>query len=553
MSGVDRRLVRRAPGLRRYLGRVAVTSVAGAVLVVVQATLLADLLATAVLERPTAAELSGRLAAVCAVVALRAGTQWITGALASGAAAEIKAGLRTDLMAHAAALGPGWLSRQRAGELTTVATRGLDALDPYLIGYLPQVYSAVAVPVAVIARLTFADLISALVVAVTLPLIPVFAALVGIHTREQTARQWRRLSQLGGHFLDVVTGMATLRVFGRAEAQVEIVRRMADSHRIATMRTLRVAFLSALVLELVATLSVALVAVPVGLRLLVGEPGMQLHTALLVLLLAPEAYLPLRAAGAKFHAGAEGLAVLDRILGILDEKPPSVGSRAGVDLGRSEIRYEGVTVRYPGRSRPALDDVTLSIRPGERIALIGPSGAGKSTLLALLLGFVRPTTGRILVGGVDIGDLDPDLWREQVVWLPQRPHVFAGDVERNLRLGAPDASEAEVRAAVDAAALDVDLGRQAGTLSAGEGQRMAVARAFLRRSRQSGPLLLLDEPTAHLDGMTEGQLLTAVRRLADGATCVVVAHRPAVLELVDRVIEVDDGKINDRTVRYVHS
>ena len=315
---------------------------------------------------------------------------------------------------------------------------------------------SVTVPVAVLARLVFADWSSALIIALTLPLIPIFGALVGWQTQAATERQWRRLSLLGGHFLDMVAGLPTLRAFGRARAQVDVVRRMADGHRSATMRTLRIAFLSALVLELVATLSVALVAVPVGLRLLGG--GITLPTALLVLLLTPEAYLPLRAAGSRFHASMEGLTALDEALTVSAVPSrrgtgpgPTAGSRRRD--GRGEIRFEAVTVAYDRTT--ALRDVTLTIRPGERIALVGPSGAGKSTLLGLLLGFVTPTAGRITVDGVDLADVDLDDWRRQLAWVPQRAHLFAASLADNIRLGAPGHPDADAaRAAVTAAALD---------------------------------------------------------------------------------------------------
>ncbi|MBX6723843.1 MAG: thiol reductant ABC exporter subunit CydD, partial [Dactylosporangium sp.] len=364
----------------------------------------------------------------------------------------VKAALRRDVLAATQRLGPGWLAGQRAGSLATLVGRGLDALDTYFTGYLPQLIVGVTIPVAVLARLVVADWGSALIILVTLPLIPVFAVLVGWQTQDAAQRQWRRLSRLGGHFLDMVTGLPTLRVFGRARAQVAVVRRMADAHRVATMRTLRIAFLSALVLELVATVSVALVAVPVGLRVLGG--ALPLQTALLVLLLTPEAYLPLRAAGARFHASVDGLTALDEALRVLSPDPPARSSGPSVPVPQrfEVIRFEGVTVRY--ERGVALRDASFEIRAGERVALVGPSGSGKSTILALLLGFVTPTEGRITVDGVDLRDLDLDRWRRRLAWVPQRPHLFAASLADNIRLGAPDAPLAQVREAVRAAALE---------------------------------------------------------------------------------------------------
>jgi ATP-binding cassette subfamily C protein CydD len=464
----------------------------------------------------------------------------------------VKAALRAELLAGVGRRGPAWLSGQRAGEIATLAGRGLDALDAYFTGYLPQLILAVTVPLAVLARLTFADWSSALIIAVTLPLIPIFGALIGWQTQAATRRQWRRLALLGGHFLDMVAGLPTLRVFGRAQAQVEVVRRMADGHRVATMRTLRIAFLSALVLELIATVSVALVAVPVGLRLLAG--GITLQTALLVLLLAPEAYLPLRAAGARFHASMEGLTALDAAFALTPGPPtPSQSARPGpVDRPAvtEVVRLEAVTVAYERTT--ALREVSLAIRPGERVAFIGPSGAGKSTLLGLVLGFAEPTAGRVLVGDLDLSSMDIEAWRREIAWVPQRPHLFSATLAANIALGAPDASGDAIAAAVRAAGLDevvaglpegldTTLGERGHGLSSGERQRVALARAFLR----DAPIVLLDEPTAGLDTASEAAVLAATRRLLAGRTAVLVAHRPALLAEADRIVRVVDGRLDE--------
>ncbi|QLQ39229.1 thiol reductant ABC exporter subunit CydD [Micromonospora robiginosa] len=542
----DPRLLRRVPAARRDLAVLAVLGGLTALLVVAQATALATLLATAIDGRLHRAALAGLLAAVAA----RALVSWAQGTVAARAAATVKATLRADLLRAVGRHGPTWVAGRRAGQLATLAGRGLDALDPYFTGYLPQLVLSVTVPAAVLARIVFADWSSALIIALTLPLIPVFGALLGWQAQAATERQWRRLSLLGGHFLDMVAGLPTLRAFGRARAQVDVVRRMADGHRQATMRTLRIAFLSALVLELVATLSVALVAVPVGIRLLGG--GITLSTALLVLLLTPEAYLPLRAAGSRFHASMEGLTALDEALTLSAVDAPTAPATAGgtAPTGRGEIRFEGVTVAYDRTT--ALRDVTLTIRPGERVAVIGPSGAGKSTLLNLLLGFVAPTAGRVTVDGVDLAGVDLDAWRRELAWVPQRAHLFAGSLADNIRLGAPATPDAALAGAVADAALDevVDalpdgldtvLGERGHGLSSGQRQRVALARAFLR----DAPLVLLDEPTARLDSASEAVVLTATRRLVAGRTALLVAHRPALLADADRILRVSDGRVTE--------
>jgi ATP-binding cassette subfamily C protein CydD len=449
------------------------------------------------------------------VVALRAVVLWAQRGLTQSTAAAVKARLRQRVLRDAVAR-----RGDRAGEVSTLVTRGLDSIEPYLAGYLPQLAIAAVVPLAVLVRLAFADLTAAVTILVTLPLIPVFAALVGAHTRDRTRRQWSELSTVGGHFLDVVSGLSTLKLFGRAAAQAKAVRTMATAHADSTMRTLRVAFLSALVLELVATLSVALVAVPVGLRLMSG--GVDLRIALLVLLLAPEAYLPLRAAGAQFHASAEGLAVLEKAAPAPDI--PTRCVRRPPDLRTASIALENVSVR-------SLKGVHLRIDPGERIALVGPSGAGKSTLLALLLGEVTPTTGRVLVDGIDLRELDRAAWLRQLAWVPQSPTLFEGTVAENIGLGNPTADAVSAGRAVGLG----DLLDARHRLSSGERQRVAVARALVRSEAR---MLLLDEPTARLDTGTEATVLRVARQLAAGRTAVLVAHRPALLAEVDRVVEI---------------
>ncbi|MEU1682922.1 thiol reductant ABC exporter subunit CydD [Micromonospora zamorensis] len=543
----DPRLLRRVPAARRDLAVLALLGVLAAGLIVAQATALAAVLATAIdgrLDRPA-------LGAFMVAVAARSALVWAQGTVSARVAATVKATLRADLLGAVGRHGPGWVAGQRAGQIATLTGRGLDALDAYFTGYLPQLVLSVTVPLAVLARVVFADWSSAVIIAVTLPLIPVFGALLGWQAQAATERQWRRLSLLGGHFLDMVAGLPTLRAFGRARAQTEVVRRMADGHRVATMKTLRIAFLSALVLELVATLSVALVAVPVGIRLLGG--GLALQTALLVLLLTPEAYLPLRAAGSRFHASMEGLAALDEALTIsAAPTAPRAAEGAAVPDARRDIRFEGVTVAYERTT--ALRDVTLTIRAGERIAIIGPSGAGKSTLLGLLLGFVTPTSGRITVDGVDLATADPDAWRRQLAWVPQRAHLFAASLADNIRLGAPDTTPDALAAAVHDAALDdvvaglpdgLDtlLGERGHGLSSGQRQRVALARAFLR----SAPVVLLDEPTARLDTAAETVVLDATRRLVAGRTALLVAHRPALLADADRILRVEDGRVTELT------
>ena len=564
---VDRRLLRHARAARGYLITAVGLGLVATVLILAQAGLLARALATAARTSPGAAPLWGTLLALVGVVAARAAVSYGGEVAALRAAATVKSQLRRSLAARALRLGPAWLGGQQTGEITALATRGLDGLDPYFARYVPQLILAVAVPIAVLARVAAADWISALIIAVTLPLIPLFAVLVGWHTKARTQRQWRLLATLAGHFLDVVEGLPTLKIYGRAKAQEEVIGKVTGEYRATTMSALRVAFLSAFVLELAASVATALVAVEVGLRLLYGHMGYQ--TALLVLLLTPEAFLPLRSVSAQFHASMEGSAAAGRVLEILDTEPgtaPSGGPRdpvpaggppaaparpaAPADLRAEEVTLSGVTVTYPGRRRPVLDEVSLTIRPGERILLTGPSGAGKSTLLALLLGFVRPDAGTIQAGGAGLTPADDDRWRGQIAWVPQHPHLFAGRVADNIALGQPDASPEAIRQAARLAGAaefiealpggyDAVLGERALRLSAGQRQKIALARAFLR----DAPLLLLDEPAAHLDPASTRRVAEALETVLAGRTVVLVSHGPGLAAVASRVIRLDAGAL----------
>ncbi|MER5789021.1 thiol reductant ABC exporter subunit CydD [Streptomyces sp. NPDC001980] len=542
---IDPRLLRYARATRLFLVAVVGLGAVGAGLVIAQAMLIAEVVVGAFQHGHSVSELRTPLLLLVAVAVGRALVSWLTELAAHRASAAVKSELRGRLLDRAAALGPGWLSGQRTGSLVTLATRGVDALDDYFSRYLPQLGLAVVVPVAVLARIVTEDWVSAAIIVGTLPLIPLFMVLIGWATQSRTDRQWRLLSRLSGHFLDVVAGLPTLKVFGRAKAQAESIRRITGEYRQATMRTLRIAFLSSFALELLATLSVALVAVTIGMRLVHGD--MDLYIGLVILVLAPEAYLPLRQVGAQFHAAAEGLAAAEEIFAVLETPVPVSG--AGAVPSGAALAFEGVTVRYPGRSADAVTDVSFTVDPGETVALVGPSGVGKSTLLNVLLGFVRPVRGRVRIGDVDLADVDLAEWRSRIAWVPQRPHLYAGTIAENVRLARPDADDGAVREALrDAGALEfVDalpegaetvLGEDGAGLSAGQRQRLALARAFLA----DRPVLLLDEPTAALDGVTEGEVVAAVRRLSVGRTVLLVVHRPALLSAADRVVRLPGGE-----------
>jgi len=378
--------------------------------------------------------------------------------------------------------------------------------------------------------------------------------LLGRHAERRTRERWAALSRLASHFLDVVRGLPTLRAFGRSHAQAEQITAVSEEYRRATMGTLRVAFLSTAVLELAATLGIALVAVTVGVRLVDG--GIGFEAALTVLVLTPELYLPLRTVAAQFHASTDGLVVADRFLGLVEAPTGSVGSLPAPSPLDVPVRLEAVSFAYPGRARKVLREVDLELGPGEAVALVGPSGAGKSTIVSLVLGLAEATGGRVRVGETDLTDLDLQSWRSRIAWVPQRPMLFRGTVADNMRLGDEHAGDAAVRAAAVAAAADRfvrdlpegyatvvgDGGRQ---LSTGERRRIALARAFLR----DAPLVVLDEPTADLDPESADLVRQVIERMRGGRTMLLVAHRPELAALADRVVVLDDGRVQKPTVR----
>ncbi len=547
MRTLDRRLLQRARPVRLLLAGDIVLGLVAAILVLVQATLLASIVGQA-FAGGSLADVSLELGVLGLVFVGRATLTWGFEIAGRRAASSVLSGLRLALLERRLRREPTALDGAEVGEIAASAVQGVDALEAYFARYLPQVVLAATVPLAVLAWVMRIDPTSAGVMLLTLPLVPVFMWLIGRYTEERTREQWTALRLLSTHFLDVVRGLPTLHAFNRARAQAAVIGAVSERYRRTTMATLRVGFLSGAVLELAATLGVALVAVTVGVRL--ADGGLGLQAGLTVLVLAPELYLPLRQLAAQCHASADGLAVADRMLALLDA--PSAAPRGGRLVAptpaEAPVRLEHVSFAYPSRPGLVLDRFELQLDPGETVALVGPSGAGKTTVANLLLRFAEPSAGRITAGGVDLADCRTEAWRGLIAWVPQRPTVFRGTVADNIRLGDPSASELRIR---DAAALagadrfiralpsgyETVLGDGARPLSAGERRRLALARAFVR----DAPLVILDEPTADLDRTSGEVVAEAIERLRIGRTMLLIAHRPELVERADRIVVLGGG------------
>ena len=535
MKPLDPRLVRRSAAVRRHLGVSVLLGLLTAVALIVEAWAVADIVA----GRFDQADVNFVIGVAVLTIASRGLIGWAQTVVASRAAARVKADLRAELVADL--MDPRRVgSRPSSARTITLLGQGMDALDAYIGRFLPQVVLAAIIPGVVVVVMLIADPWSGLIAAVTVPLIVVFLVLIGLRTQDEIGRRWRAIDRLGRHFADVLDGIVVLRTFGRDQA--EGIRRTGDKHRRETVRSLRLAFTSAVALDLFSTLSVALVAVGVGLRIVHGD--LDLATGLFVLLLAPEAFLPIRRLGAHFHDSTEGVDAVAAVLEVLDH-PQHAGTAPAPAPAAGPIELLDVRVQYADRERPALDVDHLVLLPNVVTAITGPSGSGKSTLLSVLLGLELPTHGRISVGAVDLATVDPEQWRQRIAWVPQVPGLIDGTIADNVRLGLKG-STVDVKGALrEAGAADLDPDRRIGEgavdVSAGERRRIAVARAVLRVRIGGATLVLLDEPTAGLDAEREDAVLSTLRSL--GATVVVVSHRPSTLAAADRVVTLQRQRV----------
>ena len=522
---------------------------------VVEALLLANVIARVFLGQETLADVMPRIFALGAVYGVRAVLGWARTSAAHRGGIKVISGLRLQLAEHIVRHGPSLRHDRTTGDLVAVVGPGLEALEIYFSRYLPQVVLAALVPTSIVAWVIFNDWVSAVIFAITVPLIPVFMVLIGSVAHDRTAKRWRKLEYLTSRFLDLLQGLPTLRIFGRARDHIAEVERVSDEYRRETMATLRIAFLSALVLELAATMSTALIAVGIGLRVVTGS--LIFEPALAILILAPEVYLPLRRVASEFHASMDGAQAATHAFSILDSTSQVASGAATVDLGTATIDLNGIRYTYPGSNgasgsepTPSLDGLDLQIRPGERLAIVGRSGAGKSTIFAILLRFADPQHGSVTVTGTDLSDINVESWRSQIAWVGQDPYLFKGSIRDNIRFGYEVATDDEVEVAARTAGvsvfcsglvegLDTQIGEQGSLLSAGQRRRVALARALVRPA----PLLLVDEPAANLDPDTQAIVHRALNEVTGVKTIVTVAHQPQFAAAADRVVVVDAGRV----------
>ncbi len=549
---LDERLVQQAWSARLQLALTIGFGALTGLILVGQAFLISQIVAGVFLADQTLNEVQSQLLLLLALSITRAGISWGSEMAAQKISGQVKHSLRQHLTQHLFALGPAYTSGERSGELTNTVVEGVETLEAYFSQYLPQLALAALVPLTILIFILPLDLTSGLVLLLTAPLIPIFMILIGDAADRLTQRQWKSLSRMSAHFLDTLQGLTTLKLLGRSRDQAQAIAAISTRFRQTTLSVLRVAFLSALVLEMVATLSTAVVAVEIGLRLLYGR--LAFEQAFFVLILTPEFYLPLRTLGTRFHAGMSGVAAAERIFEILDtpvrQKPSSPHQGSSPPELRFDIHFQDVHYAYEDGQRSALHGLSLRISPGHKVAIVGPSGSGKSTIARLLLRFIDPDRGSITVDDQPLDALDITAWRSQIAWVPQNPYLFNASVGENIRLANPNAGSEEVIHAARQAyahdfiqalpqAYDTLIGERGSRLSGGQAQRIALARAFLKQA----PFLILDEATANLDPEIEAQLREAMDHLLKDRTALIIAHRLGVAQNADRILVISGGRV----------
>ena len=530
----------------------------GGLLTILQAWYLATIINQVFRHGVTRDMLGPALYILLVVIICRALSIWATEVSANAVAQRVKTDLRERLLNHLTALGPAFTQGERTGELAVAAVEGVEALDAYFNQYLPQLVLAASIPLTILFLIFPIDFLTGIVFLLTAPLVPFFMILIGKSAETLTGRQYASLSRLSAHFFDVLQGLTTLKALGQAKSQAKVIAEVSERYREMTMKVLQVTFLSALALELLTTLSTAIVAVEIGLRLLYGK--LEFLPALFILVIAPDFYMPLRQLGLKYHSGMSGSTASMRIFEILDRPLPNItivseNRGTGHDISSTtdihfEISFERVTYQYSERNTPAIQNTSFQIPDGQLTALVGASGAGKSTIASLLLRFIEPSSGQILVNKQNLSAIPIDEWRKQVAWVPQSPYLFHDSLGANLRLAKPEAHDDElVRACEQAGLMDFIttlpkgfesmIGERGARLSGGQAQRLALARAFLK----DAAFLLLDEPTSSLDPGLEADLRSSLQRLLQGRTALVIAHRLSTVYQADQILFLEAGQV----------
>lgn len=530
-----------------YVILVTITGLLTALLIIAQCFLIARSAAPVINGTASLADVLPLIGALGLVFLTRIILTRIEQGLGHRAALDTIATLRQSLIDHVATLNPRWRAT-KTNQVVTLTSRGLDDLEPYFVAYIPQLLLCVTVTPITLAVVLWLDLLSAVLLVFCIPLIPVFMILIGKMTAHVSAKKLVVMQNLGDQVLDLVSGLPTLKSLGREQGPKKRIKDLGDGYTTATMSTLKIAFLSGSVLEFLATLSTALVAVEVGFRMVYGH--LDLATGLVIIMLTPEIFKPLREVGSQYHASADGVAAADKALDILHESPLSDGSKQVESTDGCRIVLDDVTVSAPGRGINAPAHLSATIEPGQVTALAGSNGSGKTTTVRAILGLLRPDSGLITVNGIPVPDLESAQWWNHISWVPQRPTLVPGTISDNVGHGPGRDRAAELTGFADVVesqphGWDTRIGQGGVGLSVGQRQRLALTRALI----DDKPLVILDEPTAHLDSRSEAQILEAVRELRrQGRTVLVIAHRRALLTLADSVIDVHAEVAHDSTV-----
>ncbi|GAC1432006.1 MAG: thiol reductant ABC exporter subunit CydD [Ktedonobacteraceae bacterium] len=554
---MNKRLLQYVKTLYLYIAAVGILGLLTALCIIIQASFIAQIINNVFLLKQSLAQLQTALVILLGILLLRAILVWSGETITNAVSCIVKSDLRDRLFTHLFKLGPLYTKSERSGEIVNTVADGVEALDAYFIQFFPQVAATLIIPTVVLIVVFRLDVLSGIVLLVTWPILPFFMALIGIQANAMTKKRWQVLSLLSAHFLDVLQGLTTLKLFGRTTLQEETIRRVSERYGEITMKVLRVAFLSSFVMEMGATLSTGIVAVEIGLRLLYGNIGFE--PAFFILLLAPEFYLPLRSLGTQFHASMESSASAERIFTIL-ETPIQEGQTSSIPtqterVVRISLAFDDVHYSYPAldnteTKKAALQGVSFKVLPGQKVALVGASGAGKTTIASLLLRFMEPTQGAITLDGRPIQHMTAQAWRQFVAWQPQKPYVFNTTIAENIRMGRADAALEEVVQAAQAADMhefietlphgyDTVIGERGTRLSGGQVQRLSLARAFLKNA----PILLLDEATSTLDGESEERVFRIIDTVMRERIVLVIAHRLNTIKNADAIIVVQDGRV----------